>query len=214
VTIDFGDAFAVDRIVVHPITDLWPEDFEILLSFDGENWISIDKQTGSQKPDAPYTVELSEPIVATMVKFEGTKLRSTAADGYMLQLAEIEAYGTPVCDKSILQSAMDAYVAAGGDVQAEAYLKAVAGMENDLLTSTSMDVLVRTLKANMPKPEETTEQETTVQTTEPSETQADSEPEQTEESEQSGGCKSSASMITCLLITVLGFACVFKKKKA
>ena len=215
VTIDFGDTFAVDRIVVHAITDLWPEDFEILLSEDGENWISVDKQTGSKKPDAPYEITLSQPITASMVKFVGTKLRNTAADGYMLQLAEIEAYGTPVCDKSALQSAMEAYVAAGGDVNAEAYLKAVTGMENELLTSTSMDVLIRTLKTAMPEPEPESES-STEQGSDPEQSEGLTDPntDQTQATEQSSGCKSYAGSIACLLSLVLAGACVIKKKKA
>jgi hypothetical protein len=209
VVIDFGDTFAVDQIVVHPISDLWPEDFEILLSLDGENWISVDKQTGSQKPDAPYVVTLAEPVNANMVKFEATRLRSTAADGYMLQLAEIEAYGTPVCDKSALQAIMDEYVAAGGDVSADVFVKAQAGMENALLTSTSMNVLIRTLKAAMPVPEQSSEQDTTepgAQTTVPDDTTQVTEPD------EKRGCKSVAIPMLALLMPVAVLAFGFKKK--
>ena len=211
VIIDFGDLFAVDKIVVHPISDLWPEDFEILLSEDGENWISIDKQTGSKKPGSPYTVELTQPVNATMVKFEATKLRSTAADGYMLQLAEIEAYGTPVCDKSALQSMMDEYVAAGGDVSAEAYVKAQAGMENPLLTSTSMNVLIRTLKAALPQTEQSTEQQT-----EPvPQSSGDMGSDRIPAPEQSGcgSCKSAGGIALPALTVVAGALCYKRKKK-
>ncbi len=208
--IDFGDVFAVDKIVVHPISDLWPENFEILLSEDGENWVSVDKQTGSAKPDAPYTVELAEPVNATMVKFEATKLRNTAADGYMLQLAEIEAYGTPVCDKSALQAIMDEYLAAGGDVTAEAYTKAQAGMDNALLTSTSMDVLIRTLKQAFPTPEQSTEPVSEGDTVPESEQVIAPEPVQ----EGCGGsCKSMAGLGIPAVIVAAGALCVKTKKR-
>ena len=210
VIIDFGDLFAVDRIVVHPITDLWPVDFEILLSEDGENWISIDKQTGSKNPGKPYEVTLAEPIAAAMVKFEATKLRDTAADGYMLQLSEIEAYGKPICDKSALQSVMDEYVAAGGDKAAEAYVKAQAGMENVYLTSTSMDVLIRTLKAAMPVPEDSENQggQSGVQSgnSDTSEEQSDPAPK--------SGCKSALISLAALApVAILALPLCFKKKK-
>ncbi len=210
VIIDFGDVFAVDQIVVHPISDLWPEDFEILLSADGENWVSVDKQTASRKPGQPYTVQLAEPVPAIMLKFEATRLRNTAADGYMLQLAEIEAYGTPVCDKSALQAAMDEYVAAGGDVSAEAYVKAQAGMDNALLTSTSMNVLVRTLKAAMPQPEQSSEGDTA----EPGE---DNSVGTIEESTAPGeetkrGCKSVMGACVPAVVIAAGVVC-FKKRK-
>ena len=208
VIIDFGDLFAVDKVVVHPISDLWPEDFEIYLSVDGENWTSIAKETGSQKPKKNYTVTLDTPVEGVMLKLEATKLRSTAADGYMLQLAEIEAYGKPICDKTALQAIMDEYVAAGGDTGAEAYVKAQAGMDNALLTSTSMDVLVRALKAAMPQVEQTTEAETT----EPTDDQTTApEGEGTTEQPEQKGCKSVAGV----LIPVIAMAAVvvIKKKK-
>ena len=208
VIIDFGDLFAVDKVVVYPISDLWPEDFEIYLSVDGENWTSIAKETGSQKPKKNYTVTLDTPVEGVMLKLEATKLRSTAADGYMLQLAEIEAYGKPICDKTALQAIMDEYVAAGGDTGAEAYVKAQAGMDNALLTSTSMDVLVRALKAAMPQVEQTTEAETT----EPTDDQTTApEGEGTTEQPEQKGCKSVAGV----LIPVIAMAAVvvIKKKK-
>jgi hypothetical protein len=214
VLIDFGDVFAVDKIVVHPISDLWPEDFEILLSPDGENWVSVDKQTGSKKPNEPYIVQLAEPVDAMMVKFEATKLRSTAADGYMLQLAEIEAYGTPVCDKRALQAIMDEYVAAGGDVNAEAYVKAQAGMDNALLTSTSMNVLIRALKVSMPQPEQSSEEVTT----EPGAGENTESVGSIQESTASGeepkrGCKSIVGACVPAVIIAAGVVCFEKRKK-
>lgn len=216
VVIDFGDTFAVDKVVVAPITDLWPVDFEIYLSEDGENWISIAKENGSSKPSKDYTVTLAEPIKATMIKFEGTKLRSTAADGYMLQLAEIEAYGTPVCDKSALQSVMEEYVAAGGDTNAQAYVKAVQGMDNALLTSSSMNVLIRTLKAAFPVPEQTTEQgtEQPSQQESTSAAQDDTDPDdQSDAPEPAGGCKSAVAALVPLAAVAVAMICLKKKKE-
>jgi hypothetical protein len=145
-----------------------------------------------------------------MIKFEATRLPNTAADGYMLQLAEIEAYGTPVCDKSALQAAMDEYVAAGGDASAEAYVKAQAGMDNALLTSTSMNVLIRTLKAAMPQPEQSSEADTA----EPVE---DNSVGSIQESTAPGeepkrGCKSFVGACVPAAIIAAGAVC-FKKRK-
>jgi hypothetical protein len=172
--------------------------------------VSVDKQTASQKPDQPYTVQLAEPVPAIMIKFEATRLRNTAADGYMLQLAEIEAYGTPVCDKSALQAMMDEYVAAGGDASAEAYVKAQAGMDNALLTSTSMNVLIRTLKAAMPQPEQSSEEGTT-------EPGGNAPVESMQESTAPGeepkrGCKSFVGACVPAVIIAAGAVC-FKKRK-
>ena len=210
VIIDLGDLFALDKVVVTPISDLWPVDFEILVSTDGETWVSIDQQKRSQKPSGDYVVSLDTPVEAAMIKFEATKLRSTAADGYMLQLAEIEAYGTPVCDKSALQGAMDEYAAAGGDVSAEAYTKAQAGMENEYLTTSSRDVLIAALKAAMPKPEQSSEADTA----EPGEDNfVGSIQESTAPGEEpKRGCKSFVGACVPVVIMAAGAVC-FKKRK-
>ena len=214
VIIDLGDLFALDKVVVTPISDLWPVDFEILVSTDGETWVSIDQQKRSQKPSGDYVVSLDAPVEATMIKFEATRLRSTAADGYMLQLAEIEAYGTPVCDKSALQGAMDEYAAAGGDVSAEAYTKAQAGMENEYLTTSSRDVLIAALKAAMPKPEQSSEEVTT----EPMAGENTESVESIQESTASGeepkrGCKSIVGACVPAVIIAAGVVCFEKRKK-
>ncbi len=211
VIIDFGDLFALDKVVVTPIGDLWPKDFEIFVSVDGESWTSIDKQTDAQKPNGDYVVTLASPVEAAMIKLEATKLRSTAADGYMLQLSEIEAYGTPICDKSALQRVMDEYVAAGGDITAQAYVKAQAGLENQYLTSTSMNVLIRTLKAAFPAPEQSTEQESvpaTEQGTAPEGEQATDAPE-----DKKSGCKSAVGAIVPVAVAAAAVICAKKKKR-
>ena len=221
VIIDFGDLFALDKVVVTPISDLWPKDFEILVSVDGETWVSIEKQTNSKKPSGDYVVTLDIPVEAAMIKFEATKLRSTSADGYMLQLAEIEAYGAPICDKSTLQSAIDEYTLAGGDTTAEAYVNAQAGMDNQYLTSTSMDVLIRALKAAMPKPDQTTEQESvppTEDTTAPDGEQISTEVSgesqgESEGKESKGGCKSAAGVMIPVVAVATALVCTKKKKK-
>ena len=134
------------------------------------------------------------------------------ADGYMLQLAEIEAYGTPVCDKSALQAVMEQYVQAGGDESAEAYVKAQAGMENPLLTASSMNVLIRTLKAAFPAPEQSTEQDSAQVTDQVPGGEQESDPAPTPEQGGCGSCKSAAGLGLPALILAAGAVC-FKRRK-
>ena len=115
VVVDFGDVFALEKAV---LTDLgyFPEDFTVAVSADGLNWTVIadakgesDKATGT-----PYEILLDTPVNARFIRVIGTKLRGGGADGYLLQIGEIEAYGSPVCDKTELQNAISLYESAGG----------------------------------------------------------------------------------------------------
>ncbi|MDD6203642.1 MAG: discoidin domain-containing protein [Firmicutes bacterium] len=149
VIIDFCDIFNVDKVVVYPKgAKCWPVDFRIQLSENGIAWIDIANETDSKAPDENYTVNLDAPVKARFVKLIATKLGGDAAsaDGYMLQLAEIEAYGKPFCDKSLLETAMQAYLKADGTSDKdEVYVKASEGLSNPLLTNSQMKALIKAI---------------------------------------------------------------------
>lgn len=224
IIIDFGDLFAVDTVKVTPM-GLWPEDFEILLSTDGINWTSIAKVTGSTNRKDEYVLTLDNPVSGRYIKFISTKMRSSSADGYMLQLGEIEAYGTPVCDKSILKAAMDKYVVAGGDEKSEIYSKAKTAYENEYLTSSSMKLIVTSIESEIKKLEnsETTEpSETETETANGTETESDkketsvstSEENTGKTTEHKRGCKSALTVVGIIpmLVALVCVANVKKKK--
>ena len=79
------------------------------------------------------------------VKITGTKLRGTDIDGYMLQLGEVEVYGTPYLDRNFANSAIDLFLGNGGDKNSQS-LKAVKdALENELTTQKELDILIQTM---------------------------------------------------------------------
>ena len=161
VGINFGDLFAIEKIILED-NGVFPENFTVDLSEDGLNWTAVqdvkgepDKESGTK-----YEITLDTPVNARFVRVVGTKLRGGGNDGYLLQLGEIEAYGKPVCDKTILQSAIDTFKAEDGDETAKAYTDATAAMDNPLLTQTQAKDFAKKLLALVGKDLETEPAET------------------------------------------------------
>ncbi len=164
--IDFGDVFALDRVVVRP-GGAFPVNYSIDVSVDGVEWTVISKVTGAASPTEDVVLTLDTPVNARFLRMTATKLRSggNAADGYLFQLNEIEAYGTPVCDKTDLQAAIDIYKTEGGDESAQLYINALAAMDNALLTQTRADDYAAKLLAAVGwEPETETESESESET--------------------------------------------------
>lgn len=161
VGINFGDLFAIEKIILED-NGVFPENFTVDLSEDGLNWTAVqdvkgepDKESGTK-----YEITLDTPVNARFVRVVGTKLRGGGNDGYLLQLGEIEAYGKPVCDKTVLQNAIDTFKAEGGDETAKAYTDATAAMDNPLLTQTQAKDFAKKLLALVGKDLETEPAET------------------------------------------------------
>ncbi len=172
--IDLGDVFAVDRIDVVTM-GCFPEDYRIELSTDGREWTVFASETGAPEHQSglelSYTPEDGLPIVGRFLRFIGTRLRGTSADGYMLQLGNISAYGTPVCDTAVLTDAMETYRAAGGDTSVKEYADCEAALKREYLTQSRANVCARALLALLVKEEETTTAETETATEPVTETQ-------------------------------------------
>ncbi len=147
IAIDFGDVFAVEKVVL-TAHGFFPEDYFVELSEDGINWTKIKEVKGApaRKSGKELNIKVDSPINARFVKVTGTKLRSGGVDGFLLQFGEIEAYGKPVCDKTELQNAIDTYLSKGGKNDKE-YQNALAGIENELLTQTQANSLTFALSA-------------------------------------------------------------------
>ena len=237
VGINFGDLFAVEKIVLED-NGSFPEDYTVALSEDGLNWVIVKDVKGAKDYDSGYKVEivLDEPVNARFVRVMGTKLRGGGNDGYLLQLGEIEAYGKPVCDKTVLEEAMATFKAEGGDETAKEYKDAAAAMDNALLTQTQARDYAKKLLALVGKELETDPPETDPDTpaetdppedptgapTDPTEepTKAPEDPTDTPEQPtdtpdetkpEKKGCKSTIGLTA--LLTVVGAAWVIRKKR-
>ncbi len=215
VTIHFGDLFAVDTIKVIPF-HCWPLDFKLELSTDGSNWTTVYEAEASEPSSDGLTVVLDSPVPARMVRLIATKLRYAGGDGYLLQLGEIEAYGKPICDRTMLEAAMAEFEARGGLTTRYVYVRAKNAIANANLTQTSADAILKELQAeidDLPPIQTDTEPESTLGTTTDQTSAPDTEDE-VESNPTSGnnGC-SCASQASLSFITLISLGIFFKKRK-
>ncbi len=222
VGIDFGDRFAVDRVVIYPSAAGFPQNYVLELSLDGQTWIEISKIEGFQhKRGQPIVVSLGDPVPARFVRMTGTKLSSggAARDGYLFQLAALEAYGSPICDTAPLQAALEAFRAEGGDTTSALYGEAVAGAENSCLTQSQADDLTKRLYAAIgynpdgtdPTPD--TAPDTVGETIDPSGTASGSETTSPDTDTPSRGCGSALAAGAVPLAMAIGAYALYKRKE-
>ena len=230
VGVNFGDLFAVEKIVLED-NGSFPEDYTVSLSEDGLNWVVVSDVKGSQDYSSGHKIEivLDAPVNARFIRVMGTKLRGGGNDGYLLQLGEIEAYGKPVCDKTVLEEAIATYKAEGGSESAREFKEAERALANENLTQTQARDFAKKLLALVGKEIETTPPETapvepgTNETTEPTEdptgdvndevtdpTETTEAPVETPTEPAKGGCKSTVGLSALL---VLGGAALMLCKK-
>ena len=143
VGVDFGDLFAVDKIVLVD-GGAFPEDYTVELSTDARNWTVVSDVKGAADGNnaSKTVIELETPVNARMVRVRATKMR----DGYM-SLGDLMVYGTPVCDKTVLKQAMEMFVEKDGDTSDAIYAEAVAALDNANLTQTQADDCIKRLLA-------------------------------------------------------------------
>ena len=170
VIIDLGDLFALEKVTITPC-GTFPEDYQVQVSTDGENWTDIYSVKGAEIPTEDVNIIPEDGTVpARFLRFEGTKLRmNNKNDGYLFQFREIQAFGAPICDKTQLEAVMSAYVAAGFDTAAEVYVAAEAGMADTTLTQSQANALVKAIQVLLPPP--VVEEETEASTMEPAESE-------------------------------------------
>ncbi len=152
VGIDFGDVFAVDKVVLRP-GGTFPVNYVVDVSVDGAEWTVISKVRDAEVPTEDVVLTLDTPVPARFIRVTATKLGTggNAADGYLFQLGEIEAYGKPVCDKTLLQTAIERYKAEGGSESDKVFAEATAALDNSLLTQTQATDIAKRLLALVDK---------------------------------------------------------------
>lgn len=220
VIIDFGDLFALERVKITPL-GAFPEDYELAVSTDGKTWTDISKVTGSANLTEAFEVTPEGgSINGRFLRFMGTKLRGGGVDGYLLQFSEIEAYGSPVCDKSVIEDALAKYMDKIGDESAQAYTDAKAALEDTTLTQSQANDLVKKLLALLPPEEETTTPETDAATDDLTATDGEiNDPEVTTAKDQetqgtdTKGCASVAALSVTALLPLAWFALKKRNKQ-
>ncbi len=223
VIVDFGDLFALEKVSITPC-GAFPEDYRVQVSTDGKTWTDILSVEGAEIPteDVLVTPE-GGTVPARFLKFMGTKLRGGGADGYLLQFREIEAYGSPICDKTALEDAMNAYTAAGLNTSEKVYKDAQAALADTTLTQSQADAVTAALLAVLP-PEEDESEDTTAEpevTTELDESSSEPEVTATEPADSTAkepdkGCSSTLgfpALFVILLLLGAGIALIRRQGK-
>lgn len=106
--VSLGAPFNVSCVELYA-TGTFAVDYQVQLSLDGRQWMTIaDVKDDDGSKDAPRVYTLDTPVKAAYIRMISSKLRLGGADGYLMQVAEIKAYGTPATDKTALADALDA----------------------------------------------------------------------------------------------------------
>lgn len=153
--IDLGDVFELSEVRIYP-NGCWPKDFEIRVSDDMVNWETVVTEKNSSAPDDYYSGAMNGAS-GRYVLVLGTKLRNTSADGYMMQLGEIEVYGKPKVDLEEAKALAERYIALGGDKNDASYKSVMAEVNSDsgsnnakgVLTQSKLDVLMKAMLAKV-----------------------------------------------------------------
>lgn len=141
--IDLGDVFNIDKVEIFK-NGCWPYDFTVEVSSDGKAFTEIAKETNSREPEVSYVVT-PEGAHGRFVKIAGTKLRATDADGYMLQLGEVEVYGTPYIDRLAAENAVKLFTDNGGNENSASFKAFCDAFEKDTTTQKELDLLLQAM---------------------------------------------------------------------
>ena len=153
--IDLGDEFNINKIEIYR-HGCWPKDFTVNVSSDGKNFKPIVEESNSKEPEVLYAVEPYNTH-GRFVQVKATKLRSTAADGAMLQLSEVKVYGTPYIDKDGAIADMDLYLSRGGSENSDEFKAVSDALLNENTTQKKLNQLINAMldSANIVKEKET-----------------------------------------------------------
>ena len=141
--IDLGDDFNIAKIELYRL-GCWPKDFSVSVSSDGKDFKIITEETNSKEPEVLYAVEPYNTH-GRFVQIKATKLRSTAADGAMLQLSEVKIYGTPYIDKDGAIADMDLYLSRGGSENSDEFKAVSDALLNENTTQKKLNQLINAM---------------------------------------------------------------------
>ncbi|MFE7406770.1 discoidin domain-containing protein [Isoptericola sp. NPDC057559] len=101
-----GATHDVSKVVLHP-KGTFAVDYRVQVSLDGRRWTTVADVTGDDVSTAPRTFALDEPTPGAYVRVVSSRLRSGGRDGYLMQVADVEVYGTPASDRTALRALLD-----------------------------------------------------------------------------------------------------------
>lgn len=141
--VDLGDEFNIEKIEIFK-NGCWPKDFTVKISSDGQGFTEIASEENCKEPEKAYEIT-PENVHGRFIMIDATKLRGTDVDGFMLQLGEIKAYGTPYIDRTAAESAVKLFTDNGGDQNSPAFKAFKEAYENELTTQKELDLLIKAM---------------------------------------------------------------------
>lgn len=98
IVVDLGAVYDIDRAVLYPRPTgaLFPTDYTVDISLSGDRYQTAVSVTGDTRTDFVVREHSFAPIRGRFVRIHGTKLKVEPGNGALLQIGELEVYGTPV----------------------------------------------------------------------------------------------------------------------
>lgn len=155
---DMGDLFAVNKVRIYGGSSFaFPVDYRVQVSLDGTTWTDVAVKTNDPGTEGWREIEF-DAQTARFVRVYGDKLVDKGRDGYLMQIGEVEAYGTPVVDRDAANAALEARKAARAKITGEdttALDAAIKALEDAIAdensTQSETNALIRAADAELAK---------------------------------------------------------------
>ncbi len=155
---DMGDLFAVNKVRIYAGSRFaFPVDYRVQVSLDGTTWTDVAVRTGDPGTEGWREIEF-DAQTARFVRVYGDKLVLSGVDGYLMQIGEVEAYGTPVVDRDAANAALEALKAARAKITGEdttALDAAIKALEDAIAdensTQSEINALIKAADAELAK---------------------------------------------------------------
>lgn len=114
-----GDLFAVNKVRIYGGSGFaFPVDYRVQVSLDGTTWTDVAVRNGDPGMEGWREIGF-DAQTARFVRVYGDKLVDKGRDGYLMQIGEVEAYGTPAVDSDAANAALEALEAARAKITGE-----------------------------------------------------------------------------------------------
>ena len=155
---DMGDLFAVNKVRIYGGSGFaFPVDYRVQVSLDGTTWTDVAVRNGDPGMEGWREIGF-DAQTARFVRVYGDKLVDKGRDGYLMQIGEVEAYGTPAVDSDAANAALEALEAARAKITGEdttaldAAIKALKdAIADENSTQSEINALIKAADAELAK---------------------------------------------------------------
>ena len=153
-----GDLFAVNKVRIYGGSGFaFPVDYRVQVSLDGTTLTDVAVRNGDPGMEGWREIGF-DAQTARFVRVYGDKLVDKGRDGYLMQIGEVEAYGTPAVDSDAANAALEALEAARAKITGEdttaldAAIKALKdAIADENSTQSEINALIKAADAELAK---------------------------------------------------------------